>query len=116
MRMDVDGACHDDLAGGVIGLLGQDLALGRVDDSAVAKPHVAQSIASMGRIDDVTAPDARQQGKALSRGSAETIWLIAWATDIAPLLLAAGTRLRVPVWAIRSTASWSTPGRPTAMR
>ena len=61
--MDVDSARHDDLVGNVIGLV--DRATGRrVHNEAVADEKVSNFVATIGRIDNVTAGKTDQHGRA----------------------------------------------------
>ena len=103
--MDIDRARHYDLAGRVVDLVGTGTARRRPHDPAVTHPHVADRIAAIGGIDDAAAFDAGQQGNALSLASANAIWPIACATEIALLLCFAEVHASVAVGTNRSTAS-----------
>ena len=102
--MDVDGARHDELAGGVVGLIGAGVA-GRLDDPPIADPDVGDAIPAVGRIDDAATLDPGQHGHAPADGSAAAICASAAATEMASLGLFAATGTSVPVAGSCSTAS-----------
>src|SRR5690242_6696321 len=78
VRMDVDGARHDDLVGNIIGLVDY-AAGGRFHDAAIANEDVANCVAPIGRIDYMTAGKTGQHGRAA--GSFAMIWSRILATD-----------------------------------
>ena len=80
MGMDVDGAGHDDAAGGVEGPVGS-AAGGRLDDLLVAYPEVALAEAAVDRIDDLAAGDPRQHGNAAPAGTCSAIARMIAAAD-----------------------------------
>ena len=61
VRVDVDGARHDDLVGNVITFI-DCAASRRVHDAAIADENVANRVAPIGRIDHVTAGKTGQHG------------------------------------------------------
>ena len=80
VRMDVDGARHDDLVGNVITLIDR-AASRRVHDAAIADENVANRVAPIGRIDHMTAGKTGQHGCAA--GSFVMILSRTLATDAA---------------------------------
>ena len=81
VRMDVDGARHDDLVGNVITLINRAAAR-RVHDAAIADKNVADPVAPIGWIDHMTAGKTGQHGRA---GSFVIILSRTLATDAAAL-------------------------------
>ena len=114
VRMDVDRARHNDLAGCVIRLISTSAARG-LDDPAIADPDVGDTVRAVGRIDGVATFDPGQHGQAPGDGSTAAIWASAAATETALLGSFATAGTNVPVAASCSTASWSVPGWPTLM-
>ncbi len=113
VRMDVDRARHDDMAGAVDLLIGLAAAGRRRDDAAVLEPDVANAVLARRRIDDMAATQNCQQG-----ATSETCAMMASMTSAtvgASDGVAAVRSVMPPVsWAM-STASWVTPGWPTSM-
>src|SRR5262245_45316001 len=85
----------------------------RIDDASVADEDIPDRIPTVVRIDYASTGKTDQHGRAA--GSAAVILPITLATDIAALGLVALAAASVAVAARCSTASWSMPGRPTAI-
>src|SRR5262245_20863740 len=85
----------------------------RIDYASVTNENIPDGIATVLRIDHASACETGQHG--LAAGNAARILPITIATDIAVLGFLALTAESDAVDARCSTASWSMPGRPTAM-
>jgi len=113
MRVNIDGAGHDDLAGDVVDGV-RRLALRRRDDPIAAYPYIAHSVSPAFGIDDATA------GKAYQHPSLPFVRF--WSmrpmiseTRGASLGLFAWIRVKVPISRAYSMPSWSFPGQPTSI-
>src|SRR5262249_45390543 len=87
----------------------------------VPHPDIADAVAAIHRIDHAATADARQHegapgATASPDCSADVILTIACATESTGLWRVAATAASAPRVRLRSTPSWSTPGRPTAIR
>src|SRR5215467_11192524 len=95
MGMDIDAACHDDLACRIVTCLRTTVWC--VDDSTITNPDITHGIATMGRVDDASTGNARQHGRSSGPGVAAEMREIASATEIIAVGRAAAQADRVPL-------------------
>src|SRR5258705_349557 len=107
MRVDVDRTRHDDFPARVVALVGTRPVRRRIDNAAIAHPHIADRVAPMRGIDDAPMCDASQHGQGPGFGSTAAICAITSATDGNALAWVAARATIMPLLVSCSTQSWS---------